>query len=252
MKNKIRILPVAALVVCAFGVFAPAGAARAEGLSDAQKEEINGLIGDYIKAHPEAIMDSVNDYQRNAQERARQSAEQKVKEYQDYYQKNDIPVVGNPDGDVTLVEYFDYNCGYCKKAFSDVMKLLDEDPDLRIVFQDLPVLGSDSETIARMSLAAHKQGKYLAFHKAMMGFHGNHNAEGLFKLAEETGLDVEKLKNDMQDPMTDLALQNHRQMAGEMGINGTPAFIIGGELYPGYIGYDMMKQRIDAIRKAAE
>jgi len=251
LKKNLKKYHVLALSVCAVALMGTSSAKAEEGFTPAQKEEINALVKDYIMNNPNVILDAVDKYQRGQQERVREEAETKLKEYLGYYQSEDLPVVGNPKGSVTVVEYFDYNCGYCKKAFDDLVKLLDEDKDLRVVFQDLPVLGPGSVVMARASLASQNQGKYFELHRALMEYKGPRSEEAVLDVAKKIGLDVEKLKTDMQDPLVDLAIEKQRQMAASIGITGTPGFVIGEKMFPGYIGMEGLKTEIANAREAA-
>ncbi len=235
--------------VALLAVSAPISA-RAEGaFTPEQKKELEGLFKEYIMNNPQVIMDSVQAYQMKEQERMQKTAEEKLTEYKDKLAHNpDLPFTGNPEGDVTIVEFFDFNCGYCKKAFEDVTKLLEEDKSVKIVFIDMPILSDKSQVMAKMAMAAHKQGKYFDAHKALMSYRGTQNDENFLNALKEAGLDIEKLKTDMAGQDIDMAIQKHLKIANELNIRGTPGFIIGDQLHPGYIGLDGMKAAISDAR----
>lgn len=238
--------------------FGPAAAAE---FTDAQKAEIEKIVGEYIEKNPEFIAD----YLRRNPEilielsdilRARQIAqEQEAKSYtlkahRDKIERHPMtPVTGNPEGDVTLVEFFDYNCPYCKKAFKDVAALEGEDPDLRIVWKEFPILGPVSRYAARVAMAADRQGKYMAFHTAAMTGARLASEEQVLKIAEEAGLNIEQLRKDMQDPAIEAYLDETIQLANALGINGTPAFVVGNEVISGAISKADMKNVIQFTRK---
>jgi protein-disulfide isomerase len=159
------------------------------------------------------------------------------------------PVLGNPRGAVTVVEFFDYRCPYCKQVEPALEALLGEDRQLRFVYKEFPVLGADSVTASRAALAAKKQGKYDAFHRAMMTLKGQINEAAVFKTAESVGLDVERLKRDIASPEVARALKANTDLAEALDIRGTPAFVIGDEIVPGAIDLASLKQLIATARK---
>ena len=149
---------------------------------------------------------------------------------------------------MTLAEFFDYRCPYCKQVLSSVETLLAEDKRLRFVYKELPVLGADSVTAARAALAARKQGKYDAMHRALMSIKGQIDEAAVFKAAGSVGLDVERLKRDMAAPEIDRMLKANSSLAEALEIRGTPAFVVGDEIVPGAIGLDTMRQLVEAAR----
>jgi len=239
--------------VALLAVSAPISA-RAEGaFTPEQKKELDSLIKDYIMNNPQVIMDSVQIYQLKEQERLQKSAVEKLAEYKDKLTKSpELPFAGNPEGDVTIVEFFDFNCGYCKKAFEDVTKILEEDKNVRIVFIDMPILHETSQQMAKMAMAAHKQGKYFDAHKALMSFRGTQNEENFLNALKDAGLDIEKIKTDMAGADIEMAIQKHLKIANELNIRGTPGFIVGDQLEPGYIGLDGLKKAIADTRAAVK
>jgi protein-disulfide isomerase len=161
------------------------------------------------------------------------------------------PVSGNPKGDVTIVEFFDYQCGYCKRTMQNVLDLQKEDPKVRVAWKELPILGPVSEFAARAAMAAEKQGKYMEFHTAVMGARGQLTPEGVMKHAADAGIDVDRLKRDMMAPEIGKYLRDTLQLAQELGINGTPGFVIGGKLVPGALDKEQMKALIAKAREAS-
>ncbi len=159
-----------------------------------------------------------------------------------------VPFAGNPKADITVVEFFDYNCGYCMRAFSDIKSLLRQDNEIRFVFRDFPVLSEDSILAARWALAAHKQGRYLPMHAMLMSYHGQKDEKTLSQMAQKLGLDVKKMQEDVQAPDIDQTLHEINAVGRSLGITGTPAFLIGETLYPGYIGEKGLKEAITAER----
>ena len=159
------------------------------------------------------------------------------------------PTGGNPQGAVTLVEFFDYQCGYCKAEVAELKKLLQADPDIRLVYKDLPILGPVSTFAARAALAARKQGKHEAFHAALMAASERLTEQGVFQIAAQVGLDAARLEKDMADPAVAEILARNDRLRGALGIRGTPALIVGTELVPGAADFDALKGLVAQARK---
>jgi len=247
LKNKARFTTLALMVVCAAGAFAPI-TAKAAAFTDEQKAELEVLFKDYIMNNPQVMIDSVEKYKVDQEAKSKETAQEALAGKKEYFAKKDLPMAGNPDGDVTIVEFFDFNCGYCHKAFEDVVKLLEEDKNVRIVFQEMPILSPASMMMARMAYAAHKQGKYFEMHSALMNHRGGQTEEILMGLAKDIGLDMEKFKADMDSQDALVSIQDTTKIANDLGIRGTPGFIIGDEIFPGYIGMDGLKNAVAKAR----
>ena len=217
-----------------------------------QKTELETIFRQFVSDNPQLIMETVQRHVEDREQKAMMDAKESLKEYQKVFSNKNLPMVGNPDGDVTIVEFFDYNCGYCKKAFSDIMKLVDQDKNVRVVFQDLPILSPTSQKMAELSLAAHKQGKYFEFHKALMEYRGTQSDEAFLKVGEGVGLDTEQLKQDAKSGEVQKAISEIKEMSQVLGIRGTPGFIIGNEIYPGYIGPKGLSETVKKAREAAK
>ncbi len=162
------------------------------------------------------------------------------------------PVGGNPDGDVTLVEFFDYQCPYCKRIFPSIQALLAEDRNLRYVFKEFPILGKESVFAARAALAAQRQGKYLEFHMAVMTAKGKLTEARVMRLAKTAGLDVDRLRRDMADGTVDAMIRRNLDLADGLGIFSTPVFIIGDTQIPGAVEIDTLKTLIARARKRGD
>jgi len=161
----------------------------------------------------------------------------------------DSPEAGNPDGDVTLVEFFDYNCGYCKKAFSAVQEVLEKDKKVRVVFKEFPILGPSSETAAKWALAAGKQKKYFEFHKKLMNNKSPIDDVLLEKIAKDIGMDVDQAKKDTGSADVLKQIEDNRSLASSLGLGGTPAFVIGEEVVPGMMFPEDFLKKIAEMRK---
>ncbi len=237
------------LGVCAAALVGGISSSNAESFAGEQKEEIQAIVKDYIMSNPQLILDAVEQYRMEQEKMMEKNAKESLNAYKEFFAREDLTIAGNPNGDVTIVEFFDYNCGYCRKAFEDVVKIIEADPNVRVVFQEMPILSPSSKTMAQIALAAHAQGKYFEMHTALMDHKGNQSNETFLKLAENIGLDVEQLKKDMVSEKVTAAIGKSGDMARTLGIRGTPGFIIGDEIYPGYIGVDAMKKAVADVRK---
>jgi len=226
---------------------APAGAE--EPLSEAQQDAVRALVRETLLNDPEIIATALEalQAQRDAQEAAKARAA--IKENHDaLIDSKATEVLGNPDGDVTIVEFSDYQCGYCKRVFPDLMKAVDADGNIRLVIHELPILGPESVLAARAAIAAEKQDKYGDFHRALMALRGGVSEAAVMQAAAEIGLDVDQLRADMVDPAMDEVFGRNVQLARTLGITGTPAFVIGNELAPGAIPLDRIIEMVAAAR----
>lgn len=219
-------------------------AAEKGSFTDGQKAEMGTVIHDYLMENPQVIMEAVEKYRQNQEEMENKATVDKIKSSQDaIFHDPTSPVAGNKDGDVTLVEFFDYNCGYCKLAYKDVKTLLGEDKKLRVVFKDFPILSESSNTAARYALAADKQGKYWEFHQAVM--EGGHTDDAsMEKMGKDIGLDIEKWKKDADSPETRAIIEKNMSLARDLGFTGTPGFILGETPLRGHYGIDALRKLI--------
>ena len=175
--------------------------------SDAQKAEIGNLVKEYILENPGIIFEAAQKHQEMETQAANEKAIEKIAEYQSVFAKAENVSLGNPKGDITIVEFFDYNCGYCKRALPDLQKVVDKDSNVRVVLQEMPILGPSSLTASQWALAAKKQGKYFEYHAALMEFRGPKEEAQLSKLAKDLGLDVDQMKKDAASQEVSDALQ---------------------------------------------
>jgi protein-disulfide isomerase len=245
-------MPMRLLICLAAALLAATPLARAaDAVTPAQKSAFEQIIHDYILQHPEVVIEALQSAEdkmkAQGEERARAAV---VERRQELLEDPAAPVAGNPKGDVTIVEFFDYRCPYCKQVEPALEALLKEDRQLRIVYKELPILGKDSVYATRAALAARKQAKYDKFHAAMMAAKGQIDEKIILQVAASTGLDVERLKSDMNASEIDDVIKRNYDLAQALDIHGTPAFVIGGELVPGAIDIATMKQKIAAARKS--
>lgn len=221
--------------------------------TEAQREEIGRLVREYLIRNPEVLEEAIRALQARREEERRAAAEVALRENRDALLRNeDSPVGGNPNGNVTIVEFFDYQCGFCKRAFPEMQAAVEADGNVRVVYKEWPVLGPASVFAARAALASRAQGKYEAFHNALMGFDGQLSNEIVMQIAASVGLDVARLQEDMQSPEVDGILRRNHELAQALGIEGTPAFVIGDELIPGAIGEQQFRTHIDRARESCE
>jgi protein-disulfide isomerase len=229
-------------------VLTPAPSLAAE-FTPAQRQAIEAMIRDYLTKNPEVMLDALQaaEDKIKSDSRGKASAALATRRHE-VFDDPDAPIAGNPKGDATLVEFFDYRCPYCKQVEPAIEALVAEDRQLRFVYKEFPVLGPESVTAARAALAARQQGKYDLLHRALMGLKGQINEAAVFKVASSVGLDVERLKRDMAAPDIDRILKANGNLAEALDIRGTPGFVIGDEIVPGAISLDALKQLIDAAR----
>ena len=215
-----------------------------------QRQAIEAIIHDYLMKNPDVLIEAL----RTAEEKANRDADAKaavvLKDRQgEVFDDPASPVGGNPQGDVTIVEFFDYRCPYCKQVQPALQQLLDQDRKLRFVYKEMPVLGAPSVIAANAALAARLQGKYEVFHAAMMATKGQITEDVIFKVAGSVGLDVERLKHDMAAPEIERAVKANLALAKALDIHGTPGFIIGEHIVPGAIDLDALKDLVADARK---
>lgn len=216
----------------------------------AEKDALRALILQTIRENPQILVETIQSYAAQQQADAEAATKEKVARAIKFLRSDEnAGFMGNADGDVLIVEFFDYNCPYCRRATPILSDLIDENPGLRIVLREWPILGPDSELAARASLAAFKQGRYAAFHEALMD-KPRANAATVRQAAEETGLDYERLLQDMNTPEVDSHLKVSQAIAERLGIKGTPAFLIGDTLIPGLLGRADLQALISQVADA--
>jgi protein-disulfide isomerase len=237
---------------------ASAAPAMAQGqpLSPEQRKAVTDLIRETLLKNPEIIQDALIELERRntvAQAEAQRNAV--AAEKARISDPATSVIIGNPEGDITLVEFMDYNCGFCKRAMEDVTALAKSDPKLRVVLKDFPILGPDSVEASRVAVAAKSplQGqKYFDFHNKLMAVKGKVNAAKALEVAKEAGADVERLKKDMEAPATKAAIEDTVALGDRLGLTGTPAFIVGDEIVFGAVGQAALKQKIDSVRRCGK
>ena len=248
MSPRKRIVSV--VFCCAVLVLAPWRPTAAEELAPEQRQAIENLIHDYLLQHPDVLIDAL----RAAEQKLKSDVDEKAKRAlaarrKEIFDDPTTPVRGNPKGDVTLVEFFDYRCPYCKQVQPRLEQLLAGDHELRIAYKEFPILGAVSVTAARAALAAQQQGKYEPFHNAMMAASGQITDDTVYQVAKTVGLDVDLLKRDMAAPQIEAALKANHTLADALDITGTPGFVIGDQIVPGAIELSSLKELVAEARR---
>ncbi|HLS68131.1 MAG TPA: DsbA family protein [Kiloniellales bacterium] len=216
----------------------------------AERAEVEEILRDYLLQNPELILEALErlEARNQAEQASRQQAS--LDAHREALEEDATsPVLGNPVGDVTLVEFFDYQCGYCKQASETLQQLLDQDSGVRLVMKEFPILGPASLVAARAALAAERQGGYEALHWALMSHRGQLDEESVLALAAEVGLDRERLRKDMEDPGIQDSLRRNYRLAEALEIRGTPAFIVGDQLLPGAVPLERLHGAVEETRR---
>jgi len=244
------------LLVPALLTFALCGAplaVSAESFSDAQRGDIETIVRNYLVAHPEVLEEAMNELSK------RQAAAEQKKHEASIEQNSDAifnsprgVVLGNKDGDVTFVEFFDYNCGYCKRAMADMLDLLKNDPKLKVVLKEFPVLSEGSVEAARVAVAVRMQDpsgkKYLDFHQKLLGGRGPADKARAMAAAKDAGLDTARIEKDITSPEVKATIEENFKLAEEMGMNGTPSYVIGKQIVIGAVGLEGLKEKVGIAR----
>lgn len=219
------------------------------GAQELSEDRVKELVAEALRENPELVLEALQALeQRQVEAEAKAALSALTAERSILERDSNAPVLGNPDGDVTLVEFFDYNCPYCKQAAPEVDALLETDKNVRLVLREWPILSEGSAFAARAALASRAQGKYAEFHEALMTMRGKLEPETVLRIAAETGLDIEKLQNDMTSPEVEEHIATSMRLAEALGFNGTPAFVIGDQLIPGFIERDQLTEAVAAAR----
>ncbi len=244
-RHKLRLRVSTACFVALFLASMPSLYAADSSIDPATRQSMEQVIEQYIRSHPEVIEQSLQalEAKREAEEKDRQKVAL-ASHQQQLLNDPSSPVSGNPSGQVTLVEFFDYRCGYCKRAAGAVTQLQKEDPRVRVVYKDFPILGEASELAAKAALASKAQGKHQAFHEALLASKGDMTKDSILAIAGEVGLDTKRLESDMANPEWQKVIETNRALARDLGVTGTPGFIVGTELVPGALDLNGLKELI--------
>ena len=224
--------------------------AEADSFSEGQVKSIEKIVKEYLINHPEIMLEVQEAYEKKVEAKRGEATRSRMPElYGALSSMNgELAPLSIGNGDVTVVEFFDYNCGYCRQTLPELIKLIDNDKKIKVQFMEFPILSPGSTEAAKIAIAAAKQGKYLEFHKAMFAA-GRANKETALKVAEQIGLDVEKVKADSASPETEALITKISEIGKRIFIDGTPTFIVGDKTNPGAADYDQLKQLVDETRK---
>jgi protein-disulfide isomerase len=240
-------------VVAAFLALGVAAPAWAQGFSGDQRSEIERIIKDYLMTHPEVVQDAMNELEKRQQAADAEKNKSTVKQNaQTLFSSARQVTLGNPQGDVTLVEFFDYNCGYCKRALPDLINLMKADPKLKVVLKEFPVLGPGSVEASQVAVAVrmqdHSGKKYLEFHQKLLGGRGQADRARALAVAKEVGLDMARIEKDMASDEVRGTISESMELADKLGLNGTPSYVVGPNVVVGAVGYDALKDKVETVR----
>ena len=247
MTRLASLLAAAAISLC--GVTA----VPAQNFSEPQRGEIEKIIREYLLKHPEVLQDAMAELAKKQQVAESEKARSAIKTHSEALFNSPRQVtLGNPQGDVTFVEFFDYNCGYCKRALNDMTVLMGKDAKLKVVLKEFPVLGPSSVEAAQVGVAVRMQDKsgkkYLEFHQKMLTGRGQADKARALAVAKEIGLDMARIEKDLKSDEIAATLQESAKLAEALGLNGTPSYVIGNDVVIGAVGLTALGQKIEAAR----
>ena len=227
--------------------------ASAQSFSDSQRGDIETIVRDYLLAHPEVLEEAMAEL--NKRQTAAEAEKQKASVATNAETIFNSPrgvVLGNKDGDVSFVEFFDYNCGYCKRAMADMLDLMKTDPKLKVVLKEFPVLSQGSVEAAQVAVAVRMQDptgkKYLDFHQKLLGGRGAADKARAMAAAKDAGLDTARIEKDLASPEVRATIEENFKLAEAMGMNGTPSYVIGKQVVIGAVGLDNLREKIGVAR----
>jgi protein-disulfide isomerase len=250
MRRFVPVLAVLAALVL------PGAPAQAQAFTDAQKEELGRMIRDYILKNPEIVQEAMTELDRRNQVAEAAKRKEKIRELAPkLFESPRAAVIGNPQGDITVVEFFDYNCGFCKRSLPDLVDLIKGDGKLRVVLKEMPVLGPGSVEAAQVAVAVKLQtkgAKYFEFHQKLMARRGPADKAAALAVAREIGLDMARLERDLENAEVRATLEESLILAEALGINGTPSYVIGEEVVVGAVGFAKLQETIKEARRCRE
>jgi protein-disulfide isomerase len=231
-----------------------APSADAQGFSAAQTHAIESIVKNYLVQHPEVLQDAMEALEKRQKEADAEKARSTIKDNKaTIFNSTHQVVLGNPQGSVTMVEFFDYNCAFCKRALPDMVELLKTDPDLKFVLKEFPVLGPGSVEAAHVAVAARMQdpsgNKYLDFHQKLLGGRGPADKARALAVARDAGFDMTRLEKDMNSDEVKATIEENMRLADALGVNGTPSYVVGDEVVVGAVGFDELRAKIKSEHK---
>ncbi|GJM02288.1 MAG: outer membrane protein [Rhodomicrobium sp.] len=217
-----------------------------------EKAAIKDVVKEYLLENPGIIREALEELERRTAEEERNRQQKLISENKDLLVNPEYShVAGNKDGDVTVIEFFDYNCPYCRQSLKDIVKLMENDKNVKIVLKEYPILGEASKVASLAALASRKQGKYMEYHTALLSAKGRINKSSIISIAKKVGLDIDQLEKDMVSKEVENELQKNIDVGIKLGINGTPTFIFNDRVVPQVLPYEAMQQVIAKLRKAS-
>jgi protein-disulfide isomerase len=229
------------------------GHGHAQSFSSPQRSEIEKIIREYLIQHPDVLQDAMNELEKKQAAEEAEKHQAAVKENsEEIFNSSRQVTLGNAQGDVSFVEFFDYNCAYCKRAMADMLDLMKTDPKLKVVLKEFPVLGPGSVEAARVAVAVRMQDKggkkYLEFHQKLLGGRGQADKARALAVAKEVGMDMARLERDMASDEVKVTLADNLKLAEKLGLNGTPSYVIGPNVVVGAVGLDKLKENVNTAR----
>lgn len=217
-------------------------------LTFAQDTDLEKKVLEIIRNNPEIIMEAIKILQAKDAKNKQEQADQNIKSNKQRLEDDkNAPILGNPNGEITIVEFFDYNCGYCRRAFKTIMNLIADNNAVKVVMRELPILGDASVFTAKASLASQKQQKYEEFHVALMNNRSRNTEKSVLKIAKKIGMDIDQLQLDMNSSFVLDHIEESQKLSESLGISGTPAFVFGEKIVPGAIDLQAMKDLVAQI-----
>jgi protein-disulfide isomerase len=252
MKLDARSL--AAGMIALLLAFPAAAPVRAQSFTADQRGQIEQIVKEYLLSHPELLQDVMAELEKRQSAADNEKHRAAIKEYSgEIFTSPRQVTLGNAQGDVTIVEFFDYNCGYCKRALSDMLELIKSDPKLKFVLKEFPVLGDGSVQAAQVAAAVRMQDKsggkkYLEFHQKLLGGRGQADKTRALAMAKEAGFDVTRIEKDIATEEVKTQLEESFKLAEALGLNGTPSYVVGNEVVVGAVGLNALKEKINTAR----
>jgi protein-disulfide isomerase len=248
-----RLLAASALFAGGLLLVGLPAAGMADEFAGPQRAEIERIVREYLVAHPEVLQEAMTELEKRQSAAETEKHDAAVKEFsKPLFNSANQVVLGNPQGNVTMVEFFDYNCGYCKRAMDDMTDLLKNDPNLKVVLKEFPVLGPGSVEAAQVATAARMQDrtgkKYLDFHLRLLGGRGQANKARALAVAKEVGFDMARIEKDMDSAEAKASIQESFKLAEALGLNGTPSYVVGKDIMIGAVGLPALKEKISTAR----
>lgn len=255
MQKRTKI-GLAAVTFAALGLAALSGgtllpaAAQTDSFSDGQVKSIEKIVKDYLLKNPEVLLEVQDAYEKKMEAQRTDATKARLPGFYKTLadMQSELAGMSVGSGDVTVVEFFDYNCGYCRRTLPDLIKLIENDRNIKVQFLEYPILAAESTEASKVAIAVAKQGKYFEFHKAMFAA-GRASKETALKVAGDLGLDMARLQADMASPETAALIAKLSEIGKHMYVDGTPSFVVGDKINPGWTQYDQLKELVTEARK---